>query len=100
MFPVLKFFYDLKLVLLLKLFDFHLSGYVHIGVCRISPDHNFLAYTLDITGSEKFTLQIKDLRDGHLVNNVKADGVVSLAWVQDGSALVYTVVDDIQRPYR
>ncbi|KAK6133978.1 hypothetical protein DH2020_032280 [Rehmannia glutinosa] len=37
------------------------KGYVHVGTCRVSPDHCFLAYTLDTTGNEQFQLQIKDL---------------------------------------
>nr|XP_023925734.1 uncharacterized protein LOC112037158 isoform X1 [Quercus suber] len=75
-------------------------GYVHVGTCRISPDHNFLAYTLDITGSERFMLQIKDLRSGCVVSNIQVDGVVSLAWAQDCNTLFYTIADDNQRPYR
>ncbi|KAG7979052.1 hypothetical protein I3843_05G110800 [Carya illinoinensis] len=75
-------------------------GYVHVGTCRISPDHNFLAYTLDITGHERFMLQIKDLRSGCLISKLAVDGVVSLAWAQDGNTLFYTVSDDNQRPYR
>ncbi len=71
-----------------------------MGTCRISPDHNFLAYTLDITGSERFMLQIKDLRSGCIVSNLQVDGVVSLAWAQDGNTLFYTIADDNQRPYR
>lgn len=75
-------------------------GYVHIGQCRISPDHNFLAYTLDATGSEQFMLQIKDLRNGCLVPRATVDGVVSLAWAQDCQTLFYTIADKNQRPYR
>ncbi|XP_062163021.1 uncharacterized protein LOC133869938 [Alnus glutinosa] len=75
-------------------------GYVHVGTCRISPDHNFLAYTLDITGSERFMLQIKDLRSGCIISKLRVDGVVSLAWAQDGNTLFYTISDDNQRPYR
>lgn len=75
-------------------------GYVHVGTCRISPDHNFLAYTLDVTGSEQFMLQIKDLRSGRLFSKLQVDGVVSLAWTQDSSTLFYTQSDDNQRPYR
>ncbi|KAF2282934.1 hypothetical protein GH714_043251 [Hevea brasiliensis] len=33
-------------------------GYVHVGTCRVSPDHNFLAYTLDFTGNEQFVYVI------------------------------------------
>ncbi|URE22108.1 BSD [Musa troglodytarum] len=76
------------------------AGYVHIGTCRISLDHKFLAYTLDISGNESFTLQVKDLHSGHVIPNSKVEGVVSLAWAGDSSCLLYTVCDATQRPYR
>ncbi|KAL0807246.1 hypothetical protein Bca101_099738 [Brassica carinata] len=75
-------------------------GYVHVGVCRVSPDHNYLAYTVDPKGNERFLLQIKDLRSGCLVPRLEVDGVVSLAWALDGINLFYTVVDEHQRPHR
>ncbi|XP_050223257.1 uncharacterized protein LOC126673230 [Mercurialis annua] len=75
-------------------------GYVHVGTCRVSPDHNYLAYTLDTTGSEQFILQIKDLRNGSIVPKSNTNGVVSLAWAQDGRTLFYTITDESQRPYR
>ncbi|XP_038692383.1 dipeptidyl aminopeptidase BI [Tripterygium wilfordii] len=75
-------------------------GYVHVGTCRVSPDHNFLAYTLDVSGSEQFMLQIKDLRNGCIVPGLQVDGVVSLAWAQDGNTLFYTISDENQRPHR
>ncbi|KAI3867369.1 hypothetical protein MKX03_036496 [Papaver bracteatum] len=75
-------------------------GYVHVGTCRASPDHNFLAYTLDTTGSENFMLQIKDLRTGLILPKVWVDGVVSLAWAKDSQTLFYTVSDETQRPYK
>ncbi|XP_050372148.1 uncharacterized protein LOC126790059 isoform X1 [Argentina anserina] len=75
-------------------------GYVHVGTCRISPDHHFLAYTLDIKGNEQFILQIKDLRRGCIIPKVQINGVVSLAWAEDSSTLFYTLSDENQRPYR
>ena len=75
-------------------------GYVHVGTCRVSPDHNFLAYTLDVTGSEQFMLQVKDLRTGCIIPQLQVHGVVSLAWGWDGSTLFYTQSDDNQRPFR
>lgn len=71
-----------------------------MGTCRISPDHNFLAYTLDTTGDEQFELQIKDLGDNLVLSQPRVSGVVSLAWAQDGSTLFYTLCDQNQRPYR
>uniref|UniRef100_A0A6M2EZC5 Prolyl endopeptidase n=1 Tax=Populus davidiana TaxID=266767 RepID=A0A6M2EZC5_9ROSI len=75
-------------------------GYVHVGTCRVSPDHKFLAYTLDITGNEQFLLQVKDLSNEYIVSRSQVDGVVSLAWAQDSTTLFYTVSDENQRPYR
>lgn len=75
-------------------------GYVHIGTCRVSPDHNFLAYTLDTSGSERFVLQIKDIRNGFIVPRLPVDGVVSLAWAQDSKTLFYTTCDENLRPCR
>lgn len=71
-----------------------------MGTCRVSPDHKFLAYTLDITGNEQFLLQVKDLSNGYIVSRSQVDGVVSLAWAQDSTTLFYTVSDENQRPYR
>ncbi|GAB2280158.1 hypothetical protein Dimus_014795 [Dionaea muscipula] len=75
-------------------------GYVHVGTCRISPDHRFLAYTLDTTGSENFTLNVKNVSDGYDIPYCRADRVVSLVWAQDSSTLFYTICDKNQRPYR
>ncbi|KAK9096269.1 hypothetical protein Sjap_021766 [Stephania japonica] len=73
-------------------------GYVHVGTCRISPNHNFLAYTLDGSGDEHFMLQIKDLQTRRIFPKSRVDGVVSLAWANDGKTLFYTVSDEKQRP--
>ncbi|KAF7132771.1 hypothetical protein RHSIM_Rhsim09G0121600 [Rhododendron simsii] len=80
-------------------FVFTLLGYVHVGTCRVSPNHNFLAYTLDTTGGENFMLQIKDLTTLHSIPKSRVDGVVSLAWAPDGCTLFYTESDENQRPY-
>lgn len=76
-----------------------MAGYVHVGVYQVSPDHKFLAYTIDVTGGEWFILKVKDLRSGTL-QNLGVSGVVNLEWSRDGSTLFYTVADDTQRPYR
>ncbi|WJX63288.1 hypothetical protein P8452_48195 [Trifolium repens] len=75
-------------------------GYVHVGTCRVSPDHNYLAYTVDTSGGERFVLQVKDLRSGLNDPKIEVDGVVSLAWSRDASSLFYTQSDENQRPYR
>ncbi|XP_048136248.1 dipeptidyl aminopeptidase BI isoform X1 [Rhodamnia argentea] len=75
-------------------------GYVHVGMCRVSPDHRFLAYTVDTNASEWFKLQVKDIERGCMLPNIQVEGVVSVAWAKDGSTLFYTLSDEHQRPYR
>lgn len=79
---------------------FAFLGYVHVGTCRVSPDNNFLAYTLDKNGNEQFVLEIKDLQSKSIISNHRVEGVVSLAWAQDSCTLFYTLCDQNQRPYR
>lgn len=75
-------------------------GYYHLGTCRVSPDHRYLAYTLDTTAEEQFTLHIKDLKHGKILPQLNVAAVVNLAWAQDGRTLFYTVSDETKRPYR
>lgn len=93
---VVKLVFPITLAVILNI----VAGFVHVGTCRVSPDHNSLAYTLDVTGSEKFLLQIKDLRSGSIIPRSQIEGVVSLAWAQDSSTLFYTISDENRRPYR
>ncbi|CAM0951838.1 unnamed protein product [Alopecurus aequalis] len=73
-------------------------GYVHIGSCRISPDHRFLAYTLDTSGGELFSLEVKDLQSKRVIFSSPHKGIVSLAWSHDSENLFYTVCDETLRP--
>uniref|UniRef100_A0A0E0B4B8 Prolyl endopeptidase n=1 Tax=Oryza glumipatula TaxID=40148 RepID=A0A0E0B4B8_9ORYZ len=73
-------------------------GYVHIGSCRISPDHRFLAYTLDISGDELFSLEVKDIQSTNTIFSSPHKGIVSLAWSRNSDNLFYTVCDETLRP--
>lgn len=71
-----------------------------MNTCRVSPDHRFLAYTVDTKGDEQFQLQIKDIANDSVLPQPKVTGVVSLAWAQDSSTLFYTLCDQNLRPHR
>ncbi|KAL6655388.1 hypothetical protein ACP70R_006214 [Stipagrostis hirtigluma subsp. patula] len=58
-------------------------GYVHIGSCRISPDHRFLAYTVDTSGGELFSLEVKDIQSKNVIFSSPDKGIVSLAWAHN-----------------
>jgi oligopeptidase B len=40
------------------------GGFLSLGAFNISPDHRLLAYSLDTSGDEIYTLYVKDLASG------------------------------------
>jgi oligopeptidase B len=76
------------------------SGFFALGTIDVSPDGNLLAYSPDLTGDERFTLRIKDLRTGADLPDT-VDGVFySSAWAADASAIFYITADESWRPHQ
>jgi oligopeptidase B len=71
-----------------------------LGTFDVSPDGNWLAYSTDFDGDERFTLRIKDLRSGETLTDEVPDTAYGSAWSADASALFYITVDDAWRPNR
>ena len=71
--------------------------YFGIGATRVSPDNRLLAYLVDTTGSETFTLYIKDLVTGELLPDVIPEIDYALQWANDSSTLFYTTTDETRR---
>jgi len=76
------------------------SEFFALGTFSVSPDGRWLAYSTDFTGDERFTLKIKDLLSGEVLDDEVADAFYGSAWSADGSTLFYITVDDAWRPYR
>jgi oligopeptidase B len=76
------------------------SDFFALGTVDVSPDAARLAYSVDLTGDERFTLRIKDLRTGELLPDEIRDVFYSSAWSADGSVLFYVTVDEAWRPDR
>jgi oligopeptidase B len=70
-----------------------------VGAFKVSPDHNLLAYSIDTTGAIVFTLYIKDLRSGDMLDAPIAE-TASVEWAADNRTLFYTVYDESHRPYK
>lgn len=75
-------------------------AYFRLGVRRVSPDHRFLAYSVDTSGAEEFTLFIKDLATGQLLAESMPGTSLGVAWANDSRTLFYTVLDLARRPCR
>ncbi|MEM7226851.1 MAG: S9 family peptidase [Pseudomonadota bacterium] len=71
-----------------------------IAACSHSPDHRYLATAVDTTGSEYYSLRVKDLASGALLEEQIERAHGSLAWANDSQSFFYTVLDDNHRPYK
>ncbi len=76
------------------------SAFFSLGTFDVSPDGTLLAYSVDLTGDERFTLRIKNLRTGDLLPDELTEVFYGSAWARDGSVLFYQTVDEAWRPHR
>ncbi len=74
--------------------------YLHLGALRVSPDHRLLAYSADRDGGEQYTLRIKDLEQGRLLEERVEGTYGPVAWAADNRTLFYCLLDASHRPYR
>jgi oligopeptidase B len=69
-----------------------------LGALGVSLDGRLLAYSVDLTGAERFTIMIKDLISGELLADQIDDTAYGVAWAKN-SHLFYTRADEAWRPY-
>ncbi len=74
--------------------------YLSLGLFEVSPDHRLLAYSLDTTGAESYTLRFKNLASGQMLDDEIEDVSYGLEWANDSRTVFYTVEDHAKRPYR
>lgn len=74
--------------------------YFQIGVFAPSPNHKLLAYSVDLTGEEAFTILVKDLESGTLLPVEIGDTSYSLEWADDNATFFYTIQDQSKRAYK
>lgn len=74
--------------------------YLNVTEQRISADHKLLAYLENRDGTDRYTLFIKNLETGDLLED-KIPNVYlfsSIEWSKDGKYIFYITLDDMQRP--
>jgi oligopeptidase B len=75
-------------------------AFMALGSYVVSDDGSRLAYSIDDTGFRQYTLYVKDLASGAVLEKV-AEAVGSAAWAADGQTLFYTVEEEsTKRQYR
>ncbi|MEJ6654572.1 MAG: S9 family peptidase, partial [Pseudomonas sp.] len=84
--------------LLLDLNELAGEGFLQLGDFAISPDHQWLAYSLDRQGDETYCLYLKHLASGNISELPldQADG--SLVWANDSVTLFAISMDEASRP--
>jgi oligopeptidase B len=74
--------------------------YFRVGVSEVSPDDHLLAFTVDTTGGERYTLMVKDLTTGKILPDRVQMVNYSLEWAGDNKTLFYGMGDAANRSYR
>ncbi|MCL5290471.1 MAG: S9 family peptidase [Bacillota bacterium] len=70
----------------------------HLGAVKVSPNHRWLAFAVDTGGAEKYTIRIKDLKNGRLHKEAISNVSPNLEWGRDEQTLYYVQLDSTQRP--
>ncbi|NNB45284.1 S9 family peptidase [Pseudomonas chlororaphis] len=76
------------------------GGFFSLGAFSISPDHQRLAYSLDTSGEEVYTLFVKELSSGKISELAFADCDGSMTWANDSLTLFFGELDDTHRPHK
>ncbi|WP_460096973.1 S9 family peptidase [Pseudomonas sp. S3_C01] len=76
------------------------GGFFSLGAFSISPDHQRLAYSLDTTGDEIYTLFVKELSNDKVSELSFADCDGSMTWANDSLTLFFGELDDTHRPHK
>ena len=76
------------------------GAYFKVGDCEHSHDHRRLAYTLDLNGSERYRLFVRDIASGAVIDGPIEDAYGDVIWAADGETVFYTVLDENHRPYQ
>ncbi|MEQ1947593.1 MAG: S9 family peptidase [Bryobacteraceae bacterium] len=74
--------------------------YFRIGAFSVSPNHKLLAYSVDFTGDETYTIRVKNLETGALLADEIPNTYYTLEWANDNATFFYTILDTALRPYQ
>ena len=71
--------------------------YFVLGALKVSPNHQFLAYSVDFNGSEHFTIHVKDLQSNQLLDDALHESDTDIEWYADSQTFAYMLLDDTRR---
>ena len=74
------------------------SEYFGVGTVSVSYCDNFIAYSLDLKGSEYYTIYLRDLRTGKNEKDIVENTSGSVTWALDNKSFFYSKLDQYHRP--
>lgn len=72
--------------------------YFSLGTFEVSPNHQWLAYAVDFSGNEKYTVHFKNLTSGKILKKSIKDVSDNVVWANDNETLYYSQLDENHRP--
>ena len=72
--------------------------FFRVGTCDHSHDHRLLAWSVDLNGSEIYSICVKDLATGERLSDRIDNAQGDVTWAADNEHVFYTVLDDNHRP--
>ncbi|MGV9826721.1 S9 family peptidase [Gordonia sp. NPDC003429] len=69
-----------------------------LGALSVSHDGQWLAYSTDVVGDERYTLRFRNLETGELLPETIADTAGGAVWSLDAAHVFYQTVDAAWRP--
>ncbi len=74
------------------------SEYFGIGSVSVSHCDNFMAYSLDLKGSEYYTIYLRELRTGKNKTDIIENTSGGITWSLDSKSFFYSRLDKYHRP--
>jgi len=74
--------------------------YFRLGGFSVSLDGQYLAWSSDTNGSERFTIRVKNLFTGEVLDDCIEQSMGAPVWCQDHATFFYVIVNDNWRPYQ
>jgi len=71
--------------------SFHFGGATH------SPCHSLLVYAVDLKGSERYSIHVRDIKQGKDISDEISDTSGGTVWDNDSKSFFYTKLDKNQR---
>ncbi|MCW2758279.1 MAG: ptrB [Nocardioidaceae bacterium] len=75
------------------------QDFFSLGGFDIDRAGGVLAYAVDVTGAERYTVRFRDLATGEALPDVIEDVFGGVTWSADGGHVFYSRADDAWRPY-